>query len=62
MDTIQPYPDDDGPLSDLEARLAKYRARVAAEGRKSALRSIDRAIDEARRRSERDDGEVPAPA
>ena len=34
--------------SDLEIRLARYRSRVAAEGRKAALKSIDRAIDEER--------------
>lgn len=61
MESIAPIPEDQ-PASDLEARLVKYRARVAAEGRKSALRSIDRAIAEARRRSEPGDGEAPAPA
>ena len=44
------------PRSDLEIRLARYRARVAAEGRNAALRSIDRAIDEERKRGA---GEAP---
>lgn len=50
-------PNSDGePRSDLQIRLARYRARVAAEGRNAALRSIDQAIDEERKRGA---GEAP---
>jgi len=33
--------------SDLARRLARYRRRVEAEGRKRSLRVIDRAINDA---------------
>lgn len=39
--------DPDPP--DLAERLARYRARVEREGRRSALERLDRAIAEARR-------------
>jgi hypothetical protein len=40
--------DESGPF-DLAERLARYRARVKREGRRTAVEQLDRAIDEARR-------------
>lgn len=37
----------DGAESDLERRLARYRHRVAAEGRPRSVKLIDRAIKDA---------------
>jgi len=34
---------------DLASRLARYRSRVAAEGRPRSVRLIDRAIEDARK-------------
>ncbi|HEX2804311.1 MAG TPA: hypothetical protein VHN55_10090 [Sphingomicrobium sp.] len=51
MDNVPHQPSDDASERvDLAERLANYRSRVEREGRKAALRSIDRAIDEARRK------------
>lgn len=36
---------------DLEDRLLRYRSRLAAEGRTAAVKFIDRAIDEERRKA-----------
>ncbi|HVI06313.1 MAG TPA: hypothetical protein VM711_09510, partial [Sphingomicrobium sp.] len=38
--------------ADLARRLARYRRRVEAEGRKRSLRVIDRAIDDAADKAE----------
>lgn len=38
---------NEGEISDLVRRLARYRMRVAAEGRSRSLSEIDRAIEEA---------------
>jgi hypothetical protein len=42
-------PDPGADPQDLAERLARYRSRVAREGRKTALDRLDRAIDEAKR-------------
>ena len=39
--------EDETEARDLAERLARFRARVAREGRRSALERLDRAIDEA---------------
>ena len=47
MQKSESQTDDDNPHSqsaDLARRLERYRARVAAEGRKRSLQVIDRAI------------------
>jgi len=53
MDKITPAgavaPDGD-PLEDLELRLGRLRSRMEAEGRRSAVRALDRAIARASRR------------
>ena len=38
---------DETAATDLARRLARYRRRVEAEGRKRSLRVIDRAISDA---------------
>lgn len=45
----RPKASEDKEPADLAERLANYRSRVEREGRKAALKRIDRAIDEARR-------------
>ena len=41
-------PSESDDRSDLAERLSNYRSRVVREGRKVALKKIDRAIEEAR--------------
>jgi hypothetical protein len=43
-----------GESGDLARRLARYRTRVEAEGRRRSLRIIDQAIREASRDGSRD--------
>ena len=52
IDPIQAPESDPGRADppDLAERLAKYRSRVAREGRKAALERLDKAIDEAKRK------------
>lgn len=52
-DTAIP-PRDDESASDLARRLARYRRRVEAEGRPRSVRLIDRAIEDAGKKSRRD--------
>ncbi len=40
---------DEPEHRDLAERLARYRSRVAREGRKSAVERLDRAIEKTRR-------------
>lgn len=49
MDQLDPVPseEDEGAEADLARRLARYRRRVAAEGRPRSLKVIDRAIKDA---------------
>jgi hypothetical protein len=47
LDPIFPPPDDDEAAADLARRLARYRRRVAAEGRPRSVKVIDRAIKDA---------------
>lgn len=49
MDKLDPVPseEDEGAEADLARRLARYRRRVAAEGRPRSLKVIDRAIKDA---------------
>ncbi|HEX8842673.1 MAG TPA: hypothetical protein VF757_10295 [Sphingomicrobium sp.] len=47
-------PRDDESASDLARRLARYRRRVEAEGRPRSVRLIDRAIEDAGKKSRRD--------
>lgn len=42
--------EDSAESRDLAERLARYRSRVAREGRQAALERLDRAIDEAKAR------------
>ncbi|HVM22879.1 MAG TPA: hypothetical protein VM308_06225 [Sphingomicrobium sp.] len=42
-----PVPPGETPDADLASRLARYRRRVAAEGRPRSARLIDRAIKDA---------------
>jgi hypothetical protein len=42
---VNPRQDDES--ADLAKRLARYRRRVAAEGRPRSVRVIDRAIEDA---------------
>ena len=44
LDPINPPTDEDDAGSDLARRLARYRRRVAAEGRPRSVKVIDRAI------------------
>jgi hypothetical protein len=46
----EPMSEDSAESCDLAERLARYRSRVAREGRRAALERLDRAIDEARAR------------
>jgi hypothetical protein len=46
MDQIEPIPPEQEE-SDLARRLARYRRRVAAEGRPRSVKLIDRAIEDA---------------
>lgn len=48
MDQSEPaIPVEDVGAADLARRLARYRRRVAAEGRPRSLKLIDRAIEDA---------------
>ncbi len=47
LDPIIPPPDDDEAAADLARRLARYRRRVAAEGRPRSVKVVDRAIKDA---------------
>ena len=49
MDELEPRTDhkDEAASADLARRLARYRRRVEAEGRKRSLHLIDRAIEDA---------------
>jgi hypothetical protein len=49
MDKSDPIipPTDDEADADLARRLARYRRRVAAEGRPRSVKVIDRAIEDA---------------
>jgi len=47
LDPIIPPTDEDESASDLARRLARYRRRVAAEGRPRSVKVIDRAINDA---------------
>jgi len=49
MDKIKPKSteDQESAAADLARRLARYRRRVAAEGRPKSVRVIDRAIEDA---------------
>jgi len=54
MDEFDPHTDratHEPCPADLARRLARYRRRVEAEGRKRSLRMIDRAIEDADSRS-----------
>jgi len=51
FDPATPLPEDDEAASDLSRRLARYRRRVEAEGRPRSLRLIDRAIEDAGKKS-----------
>ena len=46
-DSASPNEDETGLDSDLARRLARYRRRVEAEGRPRSLQLIDRAIEDA---------------
>ena len=43
--------EDDSAESDLARRLARYRRRVEAEGRPRSVKFIDRAIEDADRKT-----------
>jgi hypothetical protein len=46
---VKPVPNPEAELPcDLAERLARYRARLQSEGRKSGIDQLDRAIREAR--------------
>jgi hypothetical protein len=47
LDPVNPPPSEDEAASDLARRLARYRRRVAAEGRPRSVKVIDRAINDA---------------
>jgi hypothetical protein len=47
FDPTIPPTDEDESASDLARRLARYRRRVAAEGRPRSVKVIDRAINDA---------------
>lgn len=47
VDPVVPPRDEDEAAADLARRLARYRRRVAAEGRPRSLKLIDRAIEDA---------------
>jgi hypothetical protein len=54
MKKLTPPADDDNPQAvsaDLARRLARYRTRVEAEGRRRSLQVIDRAIRDAERKA-----------
>jgi len=48
-DELAPNNEHDGSASDLARRLARYRQRVEAEGRKRSLDILDVAIRDANR-------------
>jgi hypothetical protein len=48
-------PDKVFDSQDLAERLARYRSRVAREGRKTALDRLDRAIDAVKRAPDADE-------
>ena len=47
LDPVSPAPEEESADSDLARRLARYRRRVEAEGRPRSVRLIDRAIEDA---------------
>lgn len=53
LDPVDPQPEDGSAASDLAHRLARYRRRVEAEGRPRSLRLIDRAIEDAGKKTKR---------
>jgi hypothetical protein len=52
FDPVTPPRDEAEAASDLARRLARYRRRVEAEGRPRSVRFIDRAIDEAGKKTQ----------
>lgn len=54
LDLTTGIENDNGASRDLARRLARYRRRVEAEGRKRSLRVIDTAIDNAAGQSDGD--------
>jgi hypothetical protein len=54
LDPIIPPADEDEAASDLARRLARYRRRVAAEGRPRSVKVIDRAIKDADGKAKRE--------
>jgi hypothetical protein len=57
MDKLDPTisaSNEDEAASDLARRLARYRRRVAAEGRPRSVKVIDRAIKDADAKPKRD--------
>ena len=51
FDSANPNDDEPGLDSDLARRLARYRRRVEAEGRPRSVRLIDRAIEDASKKT-----------
>lgn len=54
LDPLNPPRDENEAAADLARRLARYRRRVEAEGRPRSVRFIDRAIDEAGKKTQGD--------
>jgi len=48
---VSPDEEAEGTAADLAHRLTRYRRRVEAEGRPRSLRLIDRAIEDAGRKT-----------
>jgi len=56
MPVRAPVPDGE-PMEDLEIRLKRLRSRMEAEGRQSAVSTLDKAIANASKRRSRKPGE-----
>lgn len=57
MDKIQPALPDDGEedsAADLARRLKQYRRRIEAEGRPRSVKLVDRAIEDAAKKTKPD--------